>query len=295
MTAHYWALLRYMRLAALSGASALLILSGIVYSDWTRDSRTLRRQALEITRTAKTQAEVVVALNHWVYGNQGFAKNHSYFWIETLGPTPIDILRSGGDCSDKSRLLSAMLFQIGIRSGLIMIYPCPDCAPIHTVVEADYEKGRMVVDPIWNIDYPTGDGRYYGVRDLAGTPRGRDWLIRLKAESPPSSKITAMPATEATFDYARGLNWNKNPIMRGGASMLRRIHVDPFLLRRPRLMEDPKLAIWTLLLVVAIALVALAGTLSLLIKKRNRSPGLQVATSGKLGDNVTELPRRINR
>ena len=107
-------------------------------------------------------------------------------------------------------------------------------------------------------------------------------MIRLKAENPASSKITAMPETEATFDYARGLNWNKNPIMRGGASMLRHIHVEPYLLRRPRLMEDPKLAIWTLLLSLAIAFAGLAGMLSLVMKTRNRSSGLQVAAGGKL-------------
>jgi hypothetical protein len=245
-------LLRYVQVLCFCGAIALLILSAAIYVEWKRDNAILRRQALEVTGGARSASDAIVALNHWVYEDGGFSKNQRYFLFRPLGPTPVQILHSGGDCADKSRLLSAMLGQIGISSALVILYPCRTCGPIHTVVEAAYEKGRMVVDPIWDIEYPEGDGRYYGVRDLASTTRGRSRLMRLKAESSPTAKIASMPPGEATFDYARGLNWDKNAMTRMAAAVLRRMNLEPTFLPRPRILEDPQRAVWALLLVPAI-------------------------------------------
>src|SRR5579864_4505326 len=122
-------LLRLARTGCFTVASALLILSGITFVDWTRENAVLRRHALEVTRGAANRSDAIIALNHWVYGHEGFAKNQNYFVVKALGATPLQVLRSGGDCSDKSRLLSAILDQIGISSGLVMIYPCATCPP----------------------------------------------------------------------------------------------------------------------------------------------------------------------
>ena len=242
-------------------AAVLTILSGAAYINWSLSNLVLRRQALDVTQATTTPSGAIIALNNWVYSHRGFAKNKSYFIVKALGPTPVQVLQSGGDCSDKSRLLSAMLYQVGISSGLVMIYPCANCSPIHTVVEAEYEKGRMIVDPIWNIDYPAADGHYYGARELARTSLGRERLRRLKAESIPSAKIIAMPETEATFDYARSINWNKNAALRAGAAALRSIGVDPALMLRPRILEDPELMIAVVLIIPAIALFTMAAVL----------------------------------
>jgi hypothetical protein len=255
--------LRRLRTTCFATVFALLVLSGTICVDWSRENVILRRQAREVTKGSPSRSDAIIALNHWVYGHEGFAKNHNYFLLEPLGPTPLQILHSGGDCSDKSRLLSALLYQIGISSGLVMIYPCATCGPIHTVVEANYDNGRMVVDPIWNVDYPAGGGKYYGVRELAGTDLGRDRVMQLRAQSSPTDKIALMPDTEATFDYAVSLNWNKNAVLRASAAMLRRMNVEPGLLLRPRIMEDPKLAMWVVLLVAAVAIWALGAAVSL--------------------------------
>jgi hypothetical protein len=281
-------LLRRARYFFFGTAAALMVLCAIAHIDWTRENRVLRRLALEATQHAATRADAIVALNHWVYGHEGFAKNRNYFLVKALGPTPLQILRSGGDCSDKSRLLSEMLAQIGISSGLVMIYPCASCSPIHTVVVATYENGRMVADPIWNIDYPAGNGKYYGVRDLAGTSRGRQHLLLLKAQNSSSAKIAAMPDTEATFDYATGLNWSKNGVMKTGAALLRRIHIEPALVLRPRIMEDPKLAIWVFLLLAALAMLLLGAGLSIAAGKMSAAtaspaPGWPAARTQRAG------------
>jgi len=156
---------RYLRtvLIVLPFASALG-----VFVDWQRDNALLRQQAVEITTNLSTDSSRVRVITIGSTRTKDLAKNDHYFIVPALGPTPIQVLESGGDCSDKSRLVAAMLNELNIGAGLVMISPCPNCGFIHTVVEAQYERGRMVVDPIWHVDYPAADGRFLGVRDIAG-------------------------------------------------------------------------------------------------------------------------------
>jgi len=219
-----------------------------LYVSWQSDNALLRSQAFSITEKLSIDSERIVAINEWVYHNQGFGKNKQYFILPNLGPTPIQVLKGGGDCADKSRLVAALLNELGIQAGLVMISPCVACTPIHTVAEARYEKGRMVVDPIWNINYPAGDGRYFGISELAGTDRGRRRLAQLQKERGPTDKIQVMPASEATFDFAKSINWQKIPTV---YIIIKNLGYSPENLFRPRVSEDPKLAIIVLLLVSA--------------------------------------------
>ena len=161
--------------------------AGVTAFSWHQDNLTLKAIALRVASDSVGTPAKIAQLNDWVYHNQGFAKNNEYFLVPRLGPTPTQVLRSGGDCSDKSRLLSAMLAQIGIHSGLVMIFPCEDCDPIHTVVEAESAGGRMVADPIWDVDYA------YSVQELAGSQRGAERIATLKQSRPAGDKIFAMP------------------------------------------------------------------------------------------------------
>jgi hypothetical protein len=221
---------------------------------WLNDNAVLHVKATAVTSGLSTVSAKAVAINHWVYHNQGFAPNDQYFLIPALGPTPIQVLQSGGDCADKSRLVSAMLWQLGINSGLVQIFPCRDCGPIHTAVESEYESGRMVVDPIWNVDYPSGDGKFLGVQDLAGSSRGREHIHDLRARRGAGDKIQYMPDAEATFDYARAVNWRKNVLSRTAAFGLRMLGYTPEQMLRPHFLEDPKLAL-------TLSFLTLAGTL----------------------------------
>ena len=264
---------RYLRtvVIALPFASALG-----VFADWQHDNALLQQQAVKITANLNTDSERIRAINDWVYQNKGFGKNDHYFLVPALGPTPIQVLEFGGDCSDKSRLVAAMLNELNIGAGLVMISPCPNCGFIHTVVEAEYERGRMVVDPIWHVDYPAGDGRFLGIRDLAGTSRGRDRVAELQRERGPSDKIAAMPATEATFDYAVAMNWNKNAATRTVAAALHFLGYTPEQMFRPRFLEDPELALSLFLVCIGIALIGANFVIYFLVKLtggRIRGPG----------------------
>jgi hypothetical protein len=137
-----------------------------------------------------------------------------------------------------------------------MISPCPHCGFIHTVVEAEYENGRMVVDPTWDVDYPTGDGRFFGVRGLAGTARGRERVIELQRQRPINDRIATMPLAEATFDYAVALNWDRYLVTRTINNIFRLSGYSTDKYFRPRLLEDPKLFLVLFFIFVATFCVA---------------------------------------
>jgi hypothetical protein len=222
-----------------------------MWVSWLDDNAVLRERATSVTAGLSTASAKTSAINHWVYRNQGFTKNGGFILVPALGPTPLQVLRTGGDCGDKSRLVSAMLWQLGINSGLVQIFPCRDCGPIHAVVEAEYEAGRMVVDPIWDVDYPSGDGKLLGIQELSGTSLGRGHIAELQTRRGAGDKIQFMPDAEATFDYAAAVNWQKNALSRASASALRLLGYDPRHLLRPHFLEDPKLALTLLFLTIA--------------------------------------------
>jgi transglutaminase-like putative cysteine protease len=99
-----------------------------------------------------TDSARIRAANDWVYHNRGFAKNDQNFIVPVLGLTPIQVMEQGGECGDKSWLVAAMLNSLDIDTNLVMISLCQHCGFIHTVVEAKYEAGRLVVDPTWDVD-----------------------------------------------------------------------------------------------------------------------------------------------
>jgi hypothetical protein len=249
----------------LTGAISLLCAIALFLS-WHQDEVVLRKQAIMITENVSIDSARIRAVNNWVYHNKGFAPNDRYFIIPALGPTPIQVMELGGDCSNKSRLVAAMLNSIGIDAGLVMISPCFHCGFIHTVVEAQYETGRMVVDPIWNIDYPTGDGRFLGVKDLAGTTRGRERVVEVQRQRPATDKIAHMPEMDAAFDDATPINWDANNVTRTVAAMLRLTGYPPETIFRPRLLEDPKLLLIFVLMGVATGFVVVGFLLDLALR-----------------------------
>jgi hypothetical protein len=258
-------------------AAAIPLICAIsLYFSWQQDNAVLLRQALAITAHLDSDSARIRAVNDWVYRNKGFAKNNQYFVVSALGPTPIQVMAQGGFCAEKSRLVAAMLDSIGIDAGLVMMSPCLYCGFIHTVVEARYEGGRMVVDPTWNVDYPTGDGRFLGVTDLSGTNRGQERVAELRHQRPATDKIQNMPDADAAFEYAVAMNWDKNFITRSVAATLRLMGYRPETLLRPRLLEDPKLFLLTFLLGLATAMALGSFLLDPGVKAVTKRPAVSV-------------------
>jgi len=235
---------KYLKIFSLLLAILFFMASLFIFYSREKDNRRLREIALDQIKSVQKDSERILVLNKWVYHNQGFAKNHRYFLFQALGATPIQILEFGGDCADKSRLLMAMLSEINIPSTLAMLYPCPDCPPGHTVVEAKYEKGWMVLDPVFDIDFPDGKGGFYGLTLLRQNHKLLVTRIQqLCDKRGKGDKIERYDVMRTKYLYARTVNWNKNVITQCIASILSWFYDDPFLIRRPRFLDDPKLAI----------------------------------------------------
>ncbi|WP_020160642.1 hypothetical protein [Methylobacter marinus] len=189
------------------------------------------------------------AINHWVYQNQGFRKNHDFFLFKSLGPTPIQVLERGGDCSDKSRLLMAMLDSIDVDSTLVMLYDADNKTPTHTTLEVRNKQLKAVADPVFDLVFPNPANGFYGLQDLRDNPAilpdRLDELIRLRG---PSNKIAFYKREQESYQYATTINWNKNGFLRFIADGLKKAGIEPRNIRRPHFLDEPKLLISLMLL-----------------------------------------------
>ena len=221
-----------------------LVLAGLgiaAYLSWASDRAILREVALRETERYDNVPQRIRALNSWVYRNRGFAKNANYFALARLGPTPVQVLQYGGDCSDKSRLLSALLAEIEIDSTLAMLYPCETCPAGHTVVEARYEDGAIVLDPVYDIDFPDSSGGFLSLDNLSIDHASLVARIHeLRSARGPGDKINGYGYEDHSYRYVRTINWSKNWMTRLVGRGLEILGFDPFLVRRPHLLEDPK-------------------------------------------------------
>lgn len=206
------------------------------------DERQLDQAVEHRLKSPPHSQEFVEELTHWVYNNQGFAKNQSYFLFRKLGPTPLQVLHSGGDCSDKSRLLSALLRRFDMDSTLVMLHACASCEPTHTVVDIRHNNWSMAADPVFDIVFPTGDGSYYGLDVLQRFPMlltaRLDFLTHQRGST---DKIAYYPGNSESYSWPKTINWDKNIILRQIAKGIRLAGYNPYLIGRPHFLEDPKL------------------------------------------------------
>jgi hypothetical protein len=238
---------------------SLLVAVGLYWSN-AEDARLLREQALRVTAGLVTSEAKIEALNDWVYHNQGFAKNPHYFWSQKLGPTPRQVFEAGGDCADKSRLLSTMLGEVGIDSSLAMQYPCPDCDPVHTVVYAETGHGVTVADPVYDIVFPDGKGGLLPVAALVQDDKAlHSRLTELRDLRGSTDKIAFYEEKTHHFRYATTINWNKNELLRTVARALTALDIEPRRLFRPAILENPKQALAAAAMMASVFCAVVAG------------------------------------
>lgn len=233
------------------GIASASFLAGSEYLD----RQTLRTIALQVTQGIESPGKKVSALNEWVYQNQGFAKNRRGLpGFSRLGPTPMQVLEHGGDCADKSRLLSAMMETLGMQSSLAMLYPCLDCPPVHTVVVADIGEVRTLADPVFNITFPRPDQGFYSVEELVNDPSLlHNRLQELRLDRGPKDKILYYRESNHRYDYLTTINWRANFLTRSAGNVLRSLGIEARYAPRPMWLENPKRALAILSLMVAAA------------------------------------------
>lgn len=236
----------------------LLILAGYFHMQKRAQDHMLDQVLAQNALRQANSRDTILAVNRWVYRNQGFRKNRNYFLVRKLGPTPLDVLREGGDCADKSRLVSHLLDRSGVDSTLVMLFGCATCRATHTVVEARYEKGWMVVDPVFDLDFPNSavPGAYHGVRELRRDPTILPGRVReLGAQRGAKDKVNFYKLETESYDHPRTINVEKNALLRSVAGFTNHLGIDLSLARRPKVTEDP---------IALLRLAAFAGALACL-------------------------------
>ena len=206
--------------------------------------------------------------NHWVYQNQGFKKNHDFFLLPALGPTPIQVLEKGGDCADKSRLLMILLESVGIDSSLVMLYGADGQTATHTILEVRDAQIKAIADPVFDIVFPKPNNSYYGLQELRKNPvilpNRLDELVKIRGDK---NKVAFYKRADETYQFATTVNWNKNALLRYVASSLEKMGIDANTVRRPHFLDDPKYFLAMVFFISGLLLVIFAG----LLKKRNNS------------------------
>ena len=227
-------------------ALVVLFLVAVCYGSYRADRARLRAVANELTADVASPSGRVLALLDWVYHNGGFTSNDSYFLFRRFGATPVQVLEGGGDCADKSRLLSALLREAGVPSTMVMCFEVASGKPTHTVVEARIgPRDYMVVDPVYDLFFPRGDSAgFHSLLDLRRDskilPERLDELSAVRGRSP----ILAYNRALCVYDRASSINWGKNGLTRLTHGLLLSILGDDvYRLRRPVVLEEPKLAV----------------------------------------------------
>ena len=267
--AKYSPVRRHLRRGLAGAGLAAFTLGVCCYVSHLCDCERLRRIAEQVAPAGQLPSQRVLALLDWVYHNRGFHENNRYFLLPQLRATPMQIVDGGGDCADKSRLLSALLREVGIASTMLMCFDPRTGAPTHTVVEARIEDGAfMVVDPVYRLWFPRPDGRgYYDLLDLRRDPdilnRRLDDLLAFAA---PRNPLHSYNRRSAVYDLATAINWNKNVVTRFLHDRIRDVKGDAVCrIPRPILLEEPKLF-------VALAMIVL-GTVCCAFALAIRTPG----------------------
>lgn len=235
-----------------------LILSLIFYISYRNDISFLR-SIVRTHITTENSPEVFESINHWIYQNKGFEKNPDYFLFKSLGPTPIQVLNRGGDCTDKSILLMAMLDSIGIDSTLVMLYDA-DGESTHTVVEVRHGKFKAVADPVYDLVFPSQvSSGFYNIADLRENPaRLLNRLDNLIQSRGKSDKIIYYKRDTETYQFASNINFNKNYLLKLTANILEKMGIEARDIRRPHFLDDPKLLISSALFCISLFFIIFA-------------------------------------
>src|SRR5262249_5808806 len=143
---------------------------------------------------------------------------------------------------DKSRLLAAMVEEIGIKASLAMLYRCQGCAPEHTVVLVKTESGTIVADPVYDLMFPRETRGYYDVQEMIDDPRILTSRLRiLRFSRGPDDRISSYNESAYRYEFITTVNWRKYGWLAMTLSVLKKSGLAPGLIRRPAFLESPKL------------------------------------------------------
>ena len=246
--------------AVVAVATCSLAAAGWCYLLYRQDRVRLRTVAVQVTSRSDTQAQKVLSLLHWVHERGARTNNSSYFVLRRMRATPLQVLDGGGDCADKSRLLTALLREVGIPATMAMCFDARTGRPAHTFVEARIGGDTcMAVDPAYDLYFPRpGSTGYYDLLDLRRDSgiltRRIDQLCTESSQACEVFRYYAGPSAE--YNNASSINWNKNAFARLLHDCLRWPLGDAvYRLQRPTVLEEPRLFVAVLGTIPSVAAV----------------------------------------
>jgi hypothetical protein len=229
-------------------ATALLtVLCVGVAGLWEYDNRVLRKfgaEILDIRRERPITGQVIERANARLarYVELGHA---GHFLVPGIRATAAQVLERGGDCADRSRLLTTVLNEYGIRATMVMLAPCTGCSFAHTVVEAIAADGRIVVDPTYGIAFPKPGGGYHDLRDLRRDPSiVKHEVAALRVQDQDMQTYADFRNRYlGYYNDSRTINFGTNALGRWAARIVSVFNAEPELVYRPRILEDPILVL----------------------------------------------------
>lgn len=228
-----------------SAAFATLSVTG--YISYHQERAEIRRYAEELVQGIDDPVKRVLRLNTWVHRFLPTARNESYFVVPKLRATPRQVLRGGGDCADKARLLVALLEEINIPASMALCFHPETGKPSHTVVEArPAHQSPMLVDPAYELYYPKPDGAgYYSLLDLRQHPERLQERLNYVWDTVPRFRpLHWYNPDVAGFAGLSTINWRRNQVTALIHDLIY-LGLGPktYSLPRPRVVESPKLAL----------------------------------------------------
>ena len=218
---------------------------------WLHDNRVLRdfgAEVLDIQANKPITGQVIERANARLarYIELGHA---GHFLFPGIRATAVQVLERGGDCADRSRLLTTVLSEYGIRATMVMLAPCTGCSFGHTVVEAIVADGRIVVDPTYGIAFPKPGGGYYDIRDLRRDPSiVRHEVAALQVQDKDKQAYVDFRSRYlGYFNDSRTINFGTNAFGQWATRIVLAFDAEPELIYRPRILEDPILVLVLLL------------------------------------------------
>jgi hypothetical protein len=224
------------RICLVSVDLGLLGLTAVLLLQRRRDLRRLREFVEDLRRSPRSSALVLdVARQCFLLP---YLRDPVFYprLFGPLGATPSAVIRLGGCCSDRSRLLILALAELGIRAYQITLYHRAGHAQ-HCLVEACLGADTLIVDPSYGIYYVSSAGGPISLRDLqAGA---------LPVYIPLMNDRACGYPTNAYYDFdfrtSKTANWTKTTSRRVVYRALRRLSrgaVDQ--LKVPALLEWPQ-------------------------------------------------------
>jgi hypothetical protein len=261
--------------ALLASCQVLLVVS------YFHDQHTLAERLNSVAAAGLPPSEVTLRALELLKDLPSIDSNEQYFLLPAfhfLRATPRQILRDGGDCADRSRLLIALLHTRNIFASKWALYS-KDLRPAHSVIEVHTELGRMVVDPLFGLWFPRPGGGYYSIEDLRRDPGLLYARVRYQQSQQlqtGGANIDRYPLQVYFYGLARTINWDKSAAEHFCYRILHAlIGSNADYIPRPIWVEQPSLIAFAMIIVLELLLVVVV----LLAKLRSRhlaSRGLRV-------------------